>query len=94
MLIYPSIPYQGKECLLRGNPDVVKNINIGANCSPEEIAIYTSLFKEFHNFFAWSYEDMLGIDPSIVKHEIRTYPDTKPVQQNLRPVNPHKAATV
>ena len=27
-------------------PNVVENIYIGANCSPEEIAIYTALFKE------------------------------------------------
>ena len=36
------------------NPDVVENIYIGANFSPEEIAIYTALFKEFHDIFAWS----------------------------------------
>ena len=37
---------------------------------------------------------MPGIDPSIVEHEIRTYPDAKPVRQKLRPVNLRKAATV
>ena len=69
-------------------------MHIGANCSPEEIAIYTCLFNEFDDIFSRSYEEMPGIDPSIVEHKIRTYPDTKPVQQNLRPVNPRKAATV
>ena len=48
------------------NPDIVENIHIGANCSPKEIAIYTSLFKEFHDIFSWSYEEMPSIDPSIV----------------------------
>ena len=52
------------------NPDVVENIYIGANCSPEEIAIYTALLKEFRDIFSWSYEEMPGIDPSIVEHEI------------------------
>ena len=33
-------------------PDIVENIYIGANCSPEEIAIYTALFKEFCDIFA------------------------------------------
>ena len=37
---------------------------------------------------------MLGIDPSIVEHEIRTYPDAKLVRQKLKPINPRKAATV
>ena len=52
------------------NPDVVENIHIGANCSPEEIAIYTALFKESRDVFSWSYEETLGIDPLIVEHEI------------------------
>jgi hypothetical protein len=37
---------------------------------------------------------MLGIDPYIVVHEIKTYPDTKPVQQRLLPVHLCKAATI
>ena len=52
------------------NLDVIENIYICTKCSPKEIAIYTTLFKEFRNIFAWSYEDMPGIDPSIVEHEI------------------------
>ena len=37
---------------------------------------------------------MLGINPHIVKHEIRTYLDAKPVQQRLRDVNPRKAPAI
>ena len=62
------------------NPDVVENIYIVANCSPKKIAIYTTLFKELRDIFAWSYEEMPGIDPSIVQHEIWTYPDAKSVR--------------
>ena len=69
-------------------------IYIGANCSPEETAIYTSLFKESRDVFSWSYEEIPGIDPSIVEHEIRTYPDAKPVRQKLRPVNPRKVVAM
>jgi hypothetical protein len=76
------------------NPGVMENVFIGADCSPEEIQIYTDLFKEFCDVFAWSYEEMPGIDPKIVEHEITTYPDVKPVQQKLRPVNPRKVASI
>ena len=76
------------------NPNIVENVHIGTNYSPEEIAIYTALFKEFHDVFSWSYEEIPWIDPSIVKHEIRTYPNAKPIWQKLRPVNLHKVATV
>ena len=37
---------------------------------------------------------MLGIDPSIVEHEIWTYPDARPIRQKLRPVNPCKATAI
>jgi hypothetical protein len=44
-------------------PGIVENVFIGADCSPEEIYMYTSLFKEFCDVFSWSYEEMPGIDP-------------------------------
>jgi hypothetical protein len=58
-------------------PGKIENVNIGADCSPEEILIYTNHFKEFQDIFTWSYEEMPWIDPRIVEHEIRTYPDAK-----------------
>jgi hypothetical protein len=48
-------------------PYKIENVNIGADCSPEEILIYTDLFKEFRDTFSWSYEEMLGINPRIVR---------------------------
>ena len=35
---------------------IVENIQIGAYCNTEEIACFTSLFKEFRDVFTWSYE--------------------------------------
>ena len=37
---------------------------------------------------------MSGIDPSVVVHEIKTYPDARPVRQKLRPVHPRKTAAI
>ena len=37
---------------------------------------------------------MSGIDPSIVVHEIKTYPMAKPVRKKLRQVHPQKAAAI
>ena len=51
---------------------VAENIMIRAYCSLEEAKIYTFLFKEFHEVFAWSYKEMPRIDPRIVNHEIKT----------------------
>jgi hypothetical protein len=73
---------------------VVEKINLGANCTPDEVVSYTTLFKELCDVFAWSYEEMLGIDPSIIVHEIKTYPDVKSVRQKLRLVHPKKIAAI
>jgi hypothetical protein len=87
--ISPTIPLD-----ISIKPGIVENVHIRASCSPDEIITYTTLFKEFRDVFAWSYEEMPGIDPDIVIHEIKTYPDAKPVQQCLRLVHPHKAAAI
>ena len=36
--------------------DVIENIFIRADFTPEEIKIYTTIFKKYHDIFAWSYE--------------------------------------
>ena len=48
---------------ISSNPKVTENLMIGADCSPEEIQIYMALFKEHQSIFAWTYEEMPGIDP-------------------------------
>jgi hypothetical protein len=75
-------------------PGIVENAHIGASCSQNEIVTYTSLFKEFRDIFAWSYEEMSGIDPTIVVHEKKAYPGAKPIRQCLHPFHPCKAAAI
>lgn len=55
-------------------PGKIENVLIGADCSPDEIELYMAIFKEFRDIFAWSYEEMPGIDPRIVEHEIKNIP--------------------
>ena len=75
-------------------PGKIENVYIGAECSHAEIQEYTDLFKEFCDIFAWSYDETPGINPCIVEHEIKNYPNAKPVWQCLRVVNPRKAPTI
>ncbi len=42
----------------------------------------------------WSYEEMSGIDPTIVMHEMLTYPSAKHVRQRLHPMHPRKDAAI
>jgi hypothetical protein len=48
--ISPTIPID-----ISIKPVIIENVHIGASCSQDEIITYTSLFKEFHDIFSWSY---------------------------------------
>jgi hypothetical protein len=54
---------------------VVEEITIGSTCTPQEITAFKSLFQEYWDIFSWSYIEMPGLDPSIIKHHIDTWPD-------------------
>lgn len=73
---------------------IVKNVHICAYSSPDEVKIYKSLFQEFLDVFAWSYEEIPSIYPNIVVHEIKTYPYVNLVQKHLRLVHPKKVVAI
>ena len=64
------------------NNGVIENTIIKLDYYPKEYQVYTTLFKEYHDTFSWSYEEMLGVDPWIFEHKIKTYENLKLVQQN------------
>lgn len=72
----------------------VENIHVGKSCSLLELETYCALSHEFRDIFSWSYEEMPGIDSSIVEHEIRMYPDVKPIRQCLYPIHMKMATTI
>ena len=79
---------------ISANPGTIEHVHVGQNYSAKESEAYKALFKEFHDIFSWSYEEMPGIYPSIVVHEIKTYPMAKLVRKKLRQVHPRKAAAI
>jgi hypothetical protein len=99
-----SVPESTHDLLYEGNlsnisPTIpldisIKPIVVEASCSADEVHTYKAIFQEFCDVFAWSYEEMPGIDPDIVVHEIKTHPDAKLVRQKLHPVHPRKAAAI
>ena len=40
--------------------------------------------------FAWSHEDMLSIDPSVITHCLNIFPSSKPVQPKKRVFAPER----
>ena len=63
-----------------GTSENPKEVKIGSTLSSEEQKELTKLLKEFPEVFAWSYEDIPGIDPDIVQHRILTLLEVKSVK--------------
>ena len=63
-------------------------VQIGNTLSSFKRDTLVTLLKEFKDAFAWSYEDMPGIDIDIVQHCIPTDPIVKLIKQKLRTMKP------
>ena len=65
-----------------------KNVKIGAGLTKEmKLQLYT-LLKKFKDIFAWSYKDMLGLDPEIIQHRLPLKLECHPIKQRLRRMKP------
>ena len=71
-----------------GDKDHSKPIFISESLSPQEREDHISLIREYIDVFAWSYEDMPGLDPEIAMHRLNIKPDAKPVKQQQRQFRP------
>ena len=52
--------------------------------SPQVRAEFIAFLTEYVDVFAWSYDDMVGLDVEIVVHTLPLNPDVKLVKQKLR----------
>ena len=71
-----------------GTPDQPREIRIDSSLSLDEKSRLIDLLKSYLDVFAWSYEDMSGLDPTIVQHHLPILPHAWLVKQKLRRVHP------
>ena len=71
-----------------GVPDQPKEIRISSSLSLDERSGLIDLLRSYLDVFAWSYEDMPGLDPTIVQHHRPILPHARPVKQKLRRLHP------
>ena len=59
----------------------VRDVRISTLLPPQAKAEFIAFLVEYADVFAWSYEDMVGLDVEIVVHKLPLDPDVKPVKQ-------------
>ncbi|KAI5409890.1 hypothetical protein KIW84_055372 [Lathyrus oleraceus] len=63
-----------------GFKDDVKEVKIGSRLCPDVKKGLVDLLREYSYVFAWSYQDMPGLDSEIVEHTLSLKPECPPVK--------------
>jgi hypothetical protein len=71
-----------------GHPE--KTTKIRANLPPKMKESLAQFLKNNKDVFAWSHEDMPGINPSIISHKLNVDPSLRPIKQKRRVFAPER----
>ena len=71
-----------------GTEEDRKEVKIGANLEPNVKQRMIQMLRDYVEIFAWSYEDMPGLDTDIVVHYLPTKEDSPPEKEEGSPYAP------
>ena len=77
-------PTETLEDISLDEDDPGKSTRIGADLERKIKKDLIHFLRENIDVFAWSHEDMSGIDPNVITHRLNIYPSSKPVRQKKR----------
>ena len=67
---------------------------VGADLEEKIKKDLIQFLKKNIDMFAWSHEDMSGIDPSVITHRLNVCPSSKPVRQKKRVFAPKRDGAI
>ena len=67
-----------------GNEEDRKELKIGTLIAHKEREDLITLLRDYVDVFAWSYEDMPGLDTNIIVHRVSLEEGCRPIKQKLR----------
>ena len=77
-------PTEELENVLLQKDDPEKFTRIGTGIKEKAREDLIQFLRKSIDVFAWSHDDMPGIDPSVITHQLNMYPFFKPVRQKKR----------
>ena len=77
-----------------GTENKQRPVNVVKEMPKDEKKAMIELLMNFWDVFAWSYEDMQGLDPQLYQHQIHLNTDAKPMAQRRYRMNLNYAAKV
>ena len=83
-------PTKALEDISLDEDDLERSTKIGADLEEKIKKDLIHFLRENIDVFAWSHEDISGIDPSVITHRLNIYPSSKPVRQKKRVFAPKR----
>ncbi|CAN1298062.1 hypothetical protein LINPERPRIM_LOCUS23709, partial [Linum perenne] len=80
--------YESVESINLGSEEKRREVKIGGGLDPHEREQLIQLLTEYQDIFAWSYQDMPGLDERIVTHHLPMVEGCRPIKQKLRRMKP------
>ena len=77
-----------------GTKEDPKIVKISAHLPTDQAQAVEALLREYTDMFAWTYEDLKGIPPSVAQHRIVLKKDVPPIHQAQYRMNPNYASIV
>ena len=83
-------PTKVLEDVLLQEDDLEKFTRIGIGMKEKARKDLIQFLRKSIDVFAWSHDNMTGIDPSVITHRLNVYPFFKPVRQKKRVFAPEQ----
>ena len=83
-------PVEKLEQILLDDSNLDWTTKIGTLASPTLRQALTTFLRSNKDVFAWSHEDMLGIDPSVMLHRLNVSPSFLPIRHKKRVFVPER----
>ena len=83
-------PVEKLEEILLDNSNPDRTTKIGTLANPAVRQELITFLRSNQDVFAWSHEDMLGIDPSVMVHRLNVSPSFPPVRRKKRVFAPER----
>ena len=78
------LPHMEKlEVVNLGTEDEKREVKIGTTLSVQVRQDLIKLLHKYKDVFAWSYQDMRGLDESVAMHQLPIKPECRLIQQKL-----------
>ncbi|KAK0593535.1 hypothetical protein LWI29_038198 [Acer saccharum] len=74
--------------------DPSRTVKVGASLSVHVKTQLVTLLRDYKDVFAWSHEDMLGVDPRVISHHLSINLEFRPVVQKRRLFNPERSVAI